>query len=60
MNEIMYLKAVCTFFGGGGGVAWVNWSYARVQLPENIATISYYLIFDPEIFKLSLERDFFW
>ena len=27
-----------------------------MQLPDNIATINYYFIFDPETFKLSLEK----
>ena len=31
-----------------------------MELPENITTINYYFIFDPETFKLSLERDYIW
>ena len=39
---------------------WERIENARVQLPENIATIKNYFIFDPETFNLSLEMDYFW
>ena len=61
MNEIINLKTIFMIFSGRGEVVIQKdkYSYARVQLPDDIATINYYLIFDPETFKLSLERDYF-
>ena len=61
---IINLKTICTFSGEGSNLSKLclkdKLSYARVQLPEHIATIYYYFIFDPETFKLSLERNYFW